>query len=657
MLAGAVSDTNTSRYTALFVSEATEHLEALSRDVVKLEQQPAVDVIASAFRHAHSVKGMAASMGFETTSAVAHRLEDLLDTVRATPASFDKALADLVLQAIDALQGHVRAVASGTPMADVAALVARLSATMAGLGPRSPAPSAPPPEPAPTAPSADAQQPRFAVTLQVSAASTQPGVRAFLAYKRLSTLGNVFALSPPLEDLKAGRLPRGRITLELETTQPQDGVRKTISTVADVTLERLEPITGASAPPPQPAEPEARVVGQQDQARTVRIRTELLDGFLDAAGELLLATARVREVGKGLPDPFRPPLDEAVDRLHKLVRGLHDQVMTARMTPIDVITTRLPRAARDIARRRGRDVELIIEGSATELDRAIVDELNDPLLHLLRNAIDHGVEPPEERRMRGKPARGTVKVLVRRDRDRVVLEVSDDGRGMDSERLRASAVERGLLTLESARALSERDALMLSCLPGVSTAAAVTDISGRGVGMDAVKRVVESVGGVLELESTRGQGTTCRLSLPLTVAMVNLLLVGVGDDVYGLPIAKVSGVVEARRSALPGSQDLLMLNFGQAVVPVQSLAELLDVPALPQPPEVPPFVVVEGESGKVALQVDRLLGQEEVVLKALTRPLDLVPGLAGVTILGTGRPVFILDVARLERVARPRAEA
>jgi two-component system chemotaxis sensor kinase CheA len=496
------------------------------------------------------------------------------------------------------------------------------------------------------------------VTLQVSAASTQPGVRAFLAYKRLSTLGNVFALSPPLEDLKAGRLPRGRITLELETSQTQEGVTRTISTVADVTLERLEPITLTGTVPPAAApEPEARVVGQQDQARTVRIRTELLDGFLDAAGELLLATARVREVGKGLPDPFRPPLDEAVDRLHKLVRGLHDQVMTARMTPIDVITTRLPRAARDIARRRGRDVELIIEGASTELDRAIVDELNDPLLHLLRNAIDHGVEPPEERRMRGKPARGTVKVLIRRERDRVVLEVADDGRGMDSERLRASAVERGLVTLEAARAMSERDALMLSCLPGVSTAAAVTDISGRGVGMDAVKRVVESVGGVLELESTRGQGTTCKLSLPLTVAMVNLLLVGVGDDVYGLPIAKVSGVVETRRSALPGSRDLLMLNFGQAVVPVQSLAELLDVPALPQPPEVPPFVVIEGESGKVALQVDRLLGQEEVVLKALARPLDLVPGLAGVTILGTGRPVFILDVARLERLPRPKAEA
>jgi two-component system chemotaxis sensor kinase CheA len=387
------------------------------------------------------------------------------------------------------------------------------------------------------------------------------------------------------------------------------------------------------------------------------VRTELLDEFLDAAGELLLATARVREVGKGLPEGWRPPLDEAVDRLHGLVRGLHDKVMSARMTPLDVITNRLPRAARDIARRRGRDVELLITGADTELDRAIVDELNDPVLHLLRNAIDHGVEPPEERRMRGKPARGTVQVNVRRERDRVVLEVKDDGRGMDGERLKASAVERGLITAEAARALSERDALLLCCLPGVSTAASVTDISGRGVGMDAVKRVVEAVGGTLDIDSRRGVGTTFKLSLPLTVAMVHLLLVGVGDDVYGLPIAKVSGVVETRRAGLPASQNLPVLNWGQAVVPVQELAVLLDVPRAAHPPEVPPFVVVEGDDGRVALMVDRLLGQEEVVLKALARPLDLVPGLAGVTILGNGRPVFILDIARLERPVRPMGEA
>lgn len=660
---------DTSRYLALFVGEATEHLDALGKDLVRLEQQgPTIELVDSLFRHAHSVKGMAGSMGYDGAASLAHRLEDLLDAVRLSPAHLDKERTDLMLQAVDALTAQVKAVSVGVPMPDAQALVqalaeatARLPAARPPTPLPSPAPSAPPPRAsvplppssspgAPTPPVDLSLPPRFALTLRVSPASNQPGVRGFLATKRLGTLGNVFNLTPPLEDIKAGRAPQGLITLELETDESEETVKKTVAAVADVELEGLRAVVPQSAPPPEP-KPEAeapRVVGQEP-ARTVRVRTELLDEFLDAAGELLLATARVREVGKQLPDALRPPLDESVDRLHGLVRALHDKVMQARMTPISVITDRLPRAARDIARRRGREVEVTVTGSDIELDRAIVDELNDAVLHVLRNAIDHGIEPPEERRMRGKPARGLVKVEVRRLRDRVVLEVRDDGRGLDTERLKALAVERGLVTPDQARAMSEREALLLCALPGLSTAATVTDISGRGVGMDAVKRVVEGVGGALDIESTRGQGAVFRLSLPLTVAMVHLLLVGVGDDVYGLPIAKVSGVVETPREKLASSQNVPVLHFGQQVVPVHDLSEVLEVPRTAgADAHATPLVVVEADDGPVALGVDRLVGQEEVVLKGLSRPLDLVPGLAGVTILGNGRPVFILDVARLE---------
>jgi two-component system chemotaxis sensor kinase CheA len=398
---------------------------------------------------------------------------------------------------------------------------------------------------------------------------------------------------------------------------------------------------------------ETRVVGQEPP-RTVRVKTELLDEFLDLAGELLLATAGVREVGRSLPEDPRATLNASVDRLHGLVRGLHDKVMEARMTPLSVITDRLPRAARDIARRRGREIELSIAGSEVQLDRAIVDELNDPVLHLLRNALDHGIEPPEERRMRGKPPRGTVKLSVRRVSDRVVLDVEDDGRGMDVERLKSVAIERGLITVDEAKGLGEREALLLSTAPGVSTATTVTDISGRGVGMDAVKRAVEAVGGTLEIISRKGAGTIFRLSLPLTVAMVNLLLVSVGDDVYGLPIAKVAGVVELPRTSLSHSQDLPVLQFGASVVPVYELSVVLGVPGRPHEVAAPsPFVVVETDEGRVALAVDGLMGQEEVVLKALRKPLDQVRGLAGVTVLGSGRPVFILDVSRLEPAVTP----
>ena len=318
------------------------------------------------------------------------------------------------------------------------------------------------------------------------------------------------------------------------------------------------------------------------------------------------------------------------------------------MTPLSVVTDRLPRASRDIARRRNRDIELKLSGTEIELDRAIVDELADPLLHLLRNAIDHGIETPDERVAAGKPPRGVVTLTVRRNKDRVVLEIEDDGRGMNGAKLRAAAVERGLFTAEEAARLTPQAALMLCCLPGVSTAGDVTDISGRGVGMDAVKRAVESAGGTLEIESTLGHGTRIRLHLPLTVAVVNLLLVGVGPEILGLPIAKVLGVVEERPSKLSFSQQNPLLPFGTAMVPVHRLAKLLELPAGVCVNDASRFfVVVDGDEGRVALEVDKLLGQEEVVLKALTKPLDQVPGLSGVTILGNGRPVFILDVTRL----------
>jgi two-component system chemotaxis sensor kinase CheA len=288
----------------------------------------------------------------------------------------------------------------------------------------------------------------------------------------------------------------------------------------------------------------------------------------------------------------------------------------------------------------------VITGAEIELDRAILDELADPLMHLLRNCIDHGLESPEERVAAKKGPRGRVLVAVRRARDRVIVEIEDDGRGMDAARLKAKAVERGLIAAEAAARMTDREAYMLSCLPGVSTAKDVTDISGRGVGMDAVKRVVENVGGTLEIESELGRGTRFTLRLPLTVAVVQLLLVQVGEEVFGLPIAKVLGATEADGEALSRSRDTALLPHGNGLLPVYALDELVGVPA-PARRGVRPYVVTEGEAGRVALAVDRLLGQEEAVLKPLSRPLDLLPGLSGVTILGSGRPVFILDVPRL----------
>ncbi|HET9036308.1 MAG TPA: chemotaxis protein CheA [Myxococcaceae bacterium] len=630
-----------SRYLGLFVAEASEHLEALGRDLVALEGTPAAETVDSLFRHAHSVKGMAASMGLEPIAQLAHRVEDLVDIARRVPGALGRERVDLLLSTTDAMLALVRATGEGNPPAPQPELLARLSEAVVALTGEQPRPTKVArvdPLARPASPPLSAS--KFEIRFRILPAAQSPGPRAFLVYKKLTGLGAVTQLRPPLEDLRAGAIPDGRVALVLETDGGLDPVRTALGLVPEVELISAEPVVEAPAGPPPPAP------GPVEAARTVRVRTELLDDFLEMAGELLLATARLRDIGRRFPEHERPALEEGVDRLHALVKDLHGKVMGARMTPVAVVTDQLPRAARDLARKRGKDVEVTVTGAEIEIDRAILDAIAEPLLHVLRNAVDHGIEAAQARVAAGKPSRGRLRISVRRTRERVVIELEDDGRGMDPEKLRAAAVARGKLSPEAAGRLSTREVLLLACLPGVSTATDVDDVSGRGVGMDAVKRSVESLGGALELDSQPGRGTRVTLRLPLTVAVVQLLLVRAGGEVLGLPITKVLGAVEVPESALQRSPSVDLLTYGQQLVPAHDLAQLLELPHGP-PVRARPWVVMESEDGTVALGVEALLGQEEAVLKALSRPLDRVTGLAGVTILGNGRPVFILDVPRL----------
>ncbi len=668
------------RYLTLFVAEAGDHLDAFSRDLVALEQavrggapaHEAKPVVDSLFRHAHSVKGMSASMQLDGISALAHKAEDLVDLFRTEAARVDAGAVDVLLATSDALAEMVDAASRGErPDADPA-LVARLTEAARQardgrpVGPPARAadpfaapepPAAPPPaaapEPAPAPPAAAAPEASAAplsarhvlLEVEIAASCPVPAVRGFLVVKKLSAFGAVVRTTPTVDELKAGRIPGKRLTVHLETAEPFDRLQRVLAQISDLgpaTLREAE----APAPAPAAAAPAATAgAPAAEPSRTVRVRTEILDGFVDAVGELLLATARIREIGRALPVVHRPPLEEGVDRLHAIVKELHDKVMAVRMTPLATITERLPRAARDLARRLGRQVEVEVRGAEIELDRAILEELSDPLLHVLRNAVDHGVEAPHLRLLAGKPATGHITVLARRDRDRVILEISDDGKGMDPARLREAAVTRGQLSADEAAALTDREALMLACLPGLSTADHVTDVSGRGVGLDAVKRTVEAVGGTLELDSAPGHGSRVLLRLPLTVAVQPVLLVGVGDEVLGLPIAKVHGAAQVSYAALDRSQGGPILPYDGELVPVHDLAALLGFP--PDGRDDRAVVVAEGSDGRIGLAVDMLLGQQEAVLKPLASPLGAVAGLSAVTVLGNGRPVFILDVPRL----------
>jgi two-component system chemotaxis sensor kinase CheA len=486
------------------------------------------------------------------------------------------------------------------------------------------------------------------VEVEIAGSCPVPAVRAFLVVKKLGALGAVARAQPSVDELKAGRIPGKKLEVALDTAEPLQALERALSQISDISAVLLREQEEERPAAPERAAPVAASEAERalEASRTVRVRTEILDGFLDAVGELLLATARIREVGKAIPEAARPALDEGVDRLRAIVKDLHDKVMTVRMTPLATVTERLPRVARDLARKLGKQVEVEVRGAEIEIDRAILEELQDPLLHVLRNAIDHGIEPPHLRQLAGKAATGRVALTARRERDRVILELADDGKGMDPAKLRASAVARGALDAEAAAALGDREALLLACLPGVSTAATVTDLSGRGVGLDAVKRGVEAIGGALELESAPGAGSRVTFRLPLTVALQPVLLVRVGEEVLGLPIAKVHGAAQVEMSRLDRSRGAPVLAWGGALVPVHDLTRLLGLPG-DDGRDDRAVVVAEGGEGRIGLAVDALLGQQEAVLKPLGAPLDAVPGLSAVTVLGNGRPVFILDLQRL----------
>jgi len=637
-----------SRYLALFVSESKEHLEALSQGLVRLEQtgaggkdlSTAVDEL---FRHAHSVKGMAAAMQQEGIALVAHRAEDVIGAVRARGGAPGADVVDVLLSATDAISGMVEKAAAGASPAPDEAVAERLAALanrLRGAGPAAgTAPATAPAEPA-ARPLAPPTGRLLHVEVEVSGSSPVPAVRGFLVLKRLGDVGRVASSVPAADELRGGRMPGRRLVVEIETSLPAAEIERTLHQIAD--LARVEVGEVKPEPPPPALRPEP----PGDPVRTVRVRAELLDDFLDVAGELLLATARLREVGRTIAEPERREHEEAVDQLQSIAKDLHGRVMAARMTPLTLLSDQLPRAARDLARRTGKQVEVVVTGAEIEVDRALLDEIADPVLHLLRNAVDHGIESAAQRIATGKRPTGRIEVSARRERDRVILEVADDGRGMDPEALRRAAVARGAIGPEAAAALPDAEVLLLACLPGLTTASEVTDVSGRGVGMDAVKRSAEALGGSLSIQSQPGTGTRFTLRLPLTVAIQPVLLVRVGTEVVALPVSKVHGAAEARLETLERAGGAPQLSFGGGHVPVHDLGVLLGVGPAPAAGRSS-VVITESDTGRVGLAVDQLLGQQEAVLKPLHGPLSLVPGLSAVTVLGNGRPVFVLDVARL----------
>ena len=652
------------RYLHAFIAEATEHLEQLASELVRIEQEaPGGALWDSIFRRVHSVKGSAATIGLSTIVDIAHAAETLIGKLKAQRARPERTDVDLLLQATDALVREVQHASGTAPVRrgaenDPAALVTRLTNASRALPDAAPAPSAPAPLPKAVV---DPSIPRLDVFFSLAKSCQAPGARTLIVQRKLKGLGTLLEMEPQPAALmqKKGAV---RVTALLATARPIDDVRAAFAGIPEVEeIEvRAAPVPNAPAPLPKPAPAAAAAMVRTipdlvtDESRidaTVRVRAQALDQLLDQAAEVLHGIARLRESARHLPENVTAPFEAEIDRLRRMARDLHGRVMNARLTPFSSLTERLPRAIRELANRLGKEVELEVQGGGVELDRTVIEALGDPLTHLVRNAVDHGLETGTERVAKGKSVRGLLVLSARRERDKVLVEVSDDGAGFDADRLRRRALEMGVLAEQKLVDLTEQQSYELAFHPGLSTRAEATDLSGRGVGLDAVKSAVEGLGGKISLRSAPGKGSRFTLELPLSVSIANLLLVQVGGELYGLPMTRIVATTEYDLSARGGEgfEARSLAVMGQ-LVRAYSLAKLFGLPSL-APPGPRPFAVLEVDGITFALSVDRLVGQEEAVLKPLFPPIDRIKGLAGTTVLGNGRPLLVLDPRGLHELA------
>ncbi|MBN2247759.1 MAG: chemotaxis protein CheA [Coriobacteriia bacterium] len=633
-----------SAYRDVFLSESAEYVQSITDGLLALESNPIdLEPVEIVFRGAHSLKGMAAAMGYARTQELTHKMESLMATVRSRAQVADSTLIDLMLQATDRVRELIEdeSTDQATITADdiIARLVERTASVDAGAAPESH-------QVASVAVAAPGEGSVHRVTVTLEAGCVLKGVRAYMVIKRLGHLGTVTGTDPSAREIEDEQFDRS-FQVVLQTKATPETLRDAVMAVTEVEEASVEPVAPEPAPVAAPGAaggtPASRpAMPKISETQTVRISIGHLDTMVNLVGELVIIRSRLEDLAARSGDG---DLSESLGVLKRVSTELQQEVMQTRMVPVSNIFNRFPRMVRDLARDLGKDVALEMEGLDIELDRTVLDEIGDPIVHLLRNAIDHGVESPEERVAASKPARGTVRLVAERVRDQVLISVEDDGRGMDVDRIWNKAVERGLVDRASRDSYTDNDILMFVCIPAFTTVDHATRVSGRGVGMDVVKGKIEYLGGSVMLSSTPGMGMRISLQLPLTLAIIQALLVRSGTRVYALPLSAVDEVLspdEVTFRTVDGAP-VVALRDG-SVVGLSDLDELHGrMPPEGSGPEHKHLILVRSGQSLRALSVPALLGRREVVIKPLSPLFRGLRGFGGATVLGDGRIALILD--------------
>ncbi len=687
-----------SQYLEIFLDETNEHLTNLNTRIMELESDPDnMDTINEIFRAAHSLKGMAGTMGYKRMQTLTHDMENVFSEVRNGVIKVNSEIIDVLFQCLDALEEYKDNIQGSADEGtnDNEPIIKMLNSILNGGS--APAKPAAVPE---TAPSKDAPDNKwdhvvlddsqvtvireaqkqgkrvYGLNVMVQDSCILKAARAFLVFKAVEERGEIIVSDPSAQDVEDEKFDRDFTLIILSDAELDEIIQasKAVSEIdrvigAEIDLannknvhfvpeeegtEAVEeeppkeemPVESAAAPAAKP-EPKKQAPAKPVVNRTVRVDIEKLDSLMNLVSELIIAKNSLVSVSSQEQTDVNSAFNEQIEYLESVTTNLHESVMKVRMVPIESVVTKFPRMIRDLSKKLDKKMELYMTGEETELDRTVVDQIGDPLMHLLRNSADHGLESAEVRVQRGKPAVGSIFLDAYQEGNTVVIEVRDDGNGIDVEAVKQKAIDRGTITAEQAANMTDKEIIDLLFLPSFSTAKKVTDVSGRGVGLDVVKSMIESLSGEVEVKSKLGEGSTWTIRLPLTLAIIQALMVVVGEEKYAISLGSIQTLEDIPASDVKLVQNKEVIHLRGTVIPLIRLNEILDVERKPSDEENLIVVIVKKGDRLAGLVIDELIGQQEIVIKSLGRYIKQCKFISGATILGDGEIALILDANTL----------
>lgn len=645
-----------------FLIEAFEMIEQLDQDLVELENRPEdLELLNRIFRVAHTIKGSGSFLNFSVLTHLTHHMEDVLNKARHGELTITPDIMDVVLESIDFMKKLLNAIRdTGTDAntgldSDIANVVARLDAISKGESPQD--------IPASQESSTTQEAPQSQAPQEASNNAQEEVDYSNMSPEEVEKEIERLLNQRQEEDKKKREEKRAKG--ELQDIQAPSEIEQTPNTTPAAKAPESQKQPEVNATPAKQTEAKPQIKPRQEENKTlatsveqtIRVDVKRLDSLMNLIGELVLGKNRLIKIYNDVEEryegeKFLEELNQVVASVSMVTTDIQLAVMKTRMLPIGRVFNKFPRMVRDLSRELGKNIELVISGEETELDKSIVEEIGDPLVHLIRNACDHGIESKEERIAAGKKEQGTVELKAYNEGNHIVVEITDDGKGMDPATLKAKAIEKGIIGEREADTMTDREAYSLIFKAGFSTAKVVTNVSGRGVGMDVVKTNIEKLNGIIDVDSTYGEGTTLKLKIPLTLAIIQSLLVGVQEEYYAIPLASVIETVRISQDEIYTVENKSVLRLRNEVLPLVRLADIFGVDSVFDNSEQAYVVVIGLAENKIGVIVDFLIGQEEVVIKSLGSYLKGTEGIAGATIRGDGRVTLIVDIAAMMQMAK-----